>query len=145
MPANRSTPSGLEYGPTINQKLYLSLFYHRGNGFSKEKNKWSISPDTEYEIFKNSDEQDLYDTNNDYWGILEQGQAIIGEKGERISKFPHPTNPQDAWHGYPLSPKDERKGTRDSLYPDFDQLIQKWITEEVITKEVGRKIQKKKI
>ena len=91
MPANRATADGLEYGPTINRKVYLSLFYHRGSGSSKEKHKWSISPDTEYEIFKNSDEQDLCDTNNDYWGILEQGQAIIGEKGERISKGSSPS------------------------------------------------------
>ena len=143
MPANRSTSSGLEYGPTINQKLYLSLFYHRGNGSSKEKHKWNISPDTEYEIFKNSDEQDLYDTNNNYWGILEQGQAVIGEKGERISKFPCPTNLQDPWHGYPVFSMDERK--RQALPPDFDQLVQQWILDQVITKEVGRKIQKEKI
>lgn len=143
MPANRATPDGLEYGPTINKKLYLSLFYHRGNGSSKEKHKWSVPPGTEYEIFKNSDEQDLYDTNNDYWGILEQGQAIIGEKGERISKFPYPTNPQDSWHGYPVFSMDERK--RQALPPDFDQLVQQWILDQVITKEVGRKIQKEKI
>jgi hypothetical protein len=85
----------------------------------------------------------LYDAKQNYWGVLEQGQTVIGEKGERLSKFPCTTNPQDAWHGYPVFCVDERK--RNALPSDFDKLVERWIIDGIITKEIGRKIQKEKI
>ncbi|PZV26206.1 MAG: hypothetical protein DCF12_11070 [Snowella sp.] len=143
MPPNRRTPDGLEYGPTIKGKIYLSLFYHRGDGSRMFKNRWCVLPDIEYDIFSFSDENSLYDAKQNYWGVLEQGQTVIGEKGERLSKFPCTTNPQDAWHGYPVFCVDERK--RNALPSDFDKLVERWIIDGIITKEIGRKIQKEKI
>lgn len=141
MPANQATPDGLEYGPTVNGKMYLSVFKHRGKS-SQHKNIWSsaITPDMEYEIFFSSDEYDWCDQNQNYWGVLEKGETRLGEKGERICKFPCTSNEQDPWHGYPASPKE--KGPGDS---PPDSLVEQWIKDDVIKKEIGRKIQKLKI
>jgi hypothetical protein len=38
---------------------------------------------------------------------------------------------------------DERK--RNALPSDFDKLVERWIIDGIITKEIGRKIQKEKI
>ena len=143
MPANQQTSDGLKYGPTANGKRYLSVFKHRGNGSTKHKNIWCISPDIEYEIFCNSDKHNLIDTSKNYWGVLNNGKEKLGVKGERLSKFPYTSNTQDPWHGYPVSPVEERK--RNALPSNFDLLIEQWIKDEIITKEIGRKIQKEKI
>jgi hypothetical protein len=142
MPANQATIAGLEYGPTVNGKMYLSVHHHRGSGSVQHKNVWAIdiSRDLEYEIFCSSDDNDWHDTKSNYWGVLDQGQTILGGRGERICKFPCTTNDTDFWHGYPVSPKD--KGIGDTP-PDL--LIEKWIEQAIIKKEFGRKIQKLKI
>lgn len=141
MPPNRITAAGYEYGPTINHKMYLSLFKHRGTGDRRHKNMWSseISPDNEYEIFQSADESNWCDESNHYWGVWNQG-VKLGEKGERISKFPCPSNPQDPWHGYPASPRENPDNDSPS-----DLLVERWVRDNVISKEMGRKIQKKRI
>jgi hypothetical protein len=141
MPANRATPDGLEYGPTVNGKMYLSVSKHRGKS-SPHKNIWSsaISRDTEYGILCSSDEYDWYDQKKNYWGVLEKGEAILGERGERICKFPCTSNEQDPWHGYPASPREKGQGDAPP-----DSLVEQWIKDDVIKKEIGRKIQKLKI
>ncbi len=143
MPANQSTSAGLEYGPTVTGKMYLSKYKHRGNGSLQHKNMWCIPPDTEYDIFYNSDKHNLRDANHNYWGVLQTGKATLGTNGERLSKFPCTSNIPDPWHGYPVSPLEERK--RNALPPDFDLLVEQWIKDKVIDKAVGRKIQKEKI
>ena len=143
MPPNKTTSAGHEYGPTVNGKMYLSLSYHRGKGSKADKHTWCIPPDTEYGIFHNSDKHNLHDGNRNYWGVLETGKATLGTNGERLSIFPCTSNDQDPWHGYPVSPLEERK--RNPLPPDFDLLVEKWIKEKVIDKAVGRKIQKLKL
>ena len=139
MPANRTTTAGLEYGPTASGKMYLSVFKHRGGGSRQHKHRWSISPDAEYGVFYDSDDNCWHDTQLNYWGVLSQGQ-VLGEQGERICKFPCTSNQQDPWHGYPASP-------RDNGLPDTppDSLIELWITRGIIPKEFGRKIQKLKV
>lgn len=141
MPANKTTSDGYEYGPTVNGKMYLSKYKHRGKGDRKHKHMWCIPPDDEYHIFYASDKRDMYDSNQDYWGVM-QGGKIIGEKGERISKFPCTSNETDPWHGYPISPVEERP--RGSLPPEFDDLIANWIKSEIIDKGFGKKILKEK-
>ncbi|MEY2914013.1 MAG: Double-stranded binding motif [Cyanobacteriota bacterium] len=90
MPPNNTTSDGYEYGPTVNGKMYLSLFYHRGNGSKKDKHMWCVLPDHEYDIFFNSDKHDMYDSTQHYWGVLERGKVKIGENfygnGEGKSK-----------------------------------------------------------
>lgn len=142
MPANRTTSSGLEYGPTHNGKTYLSIFRHRGTGSRRHKNMWAtnILPDTEYSIFCSADEKDWYDASGHYWGVLNQGHTILGEQGERICKFPYTQNSTDPWHGYPTSPREGRENDTPS-----DVLVESWIAESVVTKEMGRKIQKFRI
>lgn len=142
MPANRATTTGLEYGPTVNGKMYLSVFKHRGCGNQRHKSMWlnNISPDDEYGIFCSADAHNWNDESRNYWGVLEQGKIILGERGERICKFPCPSNDHDPWHGYPVSPKE--KGESDA---PPDSLVERWIGDNVVTKEFGRKIQKLKI
>ncbi|NET59060.1 MAG: hypothetical protein F6K47_23830 [Symploca sp. SIO2E6] len=142
MPANRTTPAGLEYGPTASGKMYLSVYKHRGDGSRRHKNCWSadISPDMEYGIFCSSDDNDWHDEEWNYWGVLDLGRTVLGEKGERICKFPCTSNEQDPWHGYPASPRD--KGASDTP-PDL--LVDRWISKNIVTKEIGRKIQKLRI
>jgi hypothetical protein len=142
MSANQTTSAGLGYGPTGTGKMYLSVYKHRGSGSRQHKNCWSvdISPDMEYEIFSSSDDNHWHDEGFNYWGILDLGRTVLGSQGERICKFPCTTNEQDPWHGYPASPKD--KGVSDAP-PDL--LIETWIKKDIVTKEIGRKIQKLKI
>jgi hypothetical protein len=142
MPSNQANSSGYAYGPTANGKMYLAVFRHRGTGSRRHKHMWCVPPDTEYAIFSASDQQDLYDANQNYWGVLQNGQVAIGEQGERLSKFPYTANTQSSWHGYPVSLIVERK--RNALPTDFDSLVEQWIKDAVITKEVGRKIQKER-
>ncbi|MEH2411623.1 hypothetical protein [Nostoc sp.] len=144
MPANQRTSAGLEYGSTVSGKMYLSKDKHRGNGSREHKSMWCILPDTEYDIFCNSDKHNMCDSNQDYWGVLEGGKAKLGEKGERISKFPCTSNETDHWHGYPVFPVEERQGARGSLPPDFDDLIAEWIKSKIIAKEFGKKILQEK-
>jgi hypothetical protein len=142
MVANQTTTAGLMYGPTVNNKMYLSVYKHRGNGSRQHKNCWSadVSPFMEYGIFCSSDASDWFDQKLNYWGVLNSGQTVLGEKGERICKFPCTSNTQDPWHGYPTSPKDN--GANDAP-PDF--LVEIWISGNIVTKEIGRKIQKLRI
>ena len=147
MPPNNTTSDGYEYGPTLNGKMYFSLLYHRGKG-SQKKHMWDIDivePDDEYDIFHNSDKHDMYDSNRDYWGVLEKGKAKIGTKGERISKFECPSNETDVWHGYPLFTHEERQGKRNSLPSNFDLLVEQWMKFDLITQELGKKILREKI
>lgn len=141
MASNQTRPDGLEYGPTLNGKMYLSVFKHRGKS-SQHKNIWSsaITHDMEYGIFCSSDESDWCDQKKNYWGVLDKGETRLGDRGERICKFPCTSNEQDPWHGYPASPKE--KGAGDS---PPDSLVDQWIKDDVIKKEIGRKIQKLKI
>lgn len=141
MAFKQTTPAGHEYGPTVNGKMYLSVFKHRGKS-SQHKSIWSsaISPDMEYGIFCSSDESDWCDQNQNYWGVLEKGKKILGERGEYICKFPRTSNQQDPWHGYPVSPKEN--GPSDT---PPDSLVEQWVKDDVITKGFARKIYKLKI
>jgi hypothetical protein len=138
MPANKTTSDGNEYGPTAKGKMYLSINKHRGCGSLQHKSTWAILPDLEYEIFCSSDDNFWHDEKNNYWGVSNQGQTLLGKEGERICKFPCPTNDSDFWHGYPTF--SYRKGDAPP-----DSLVQAWIEQNIVRKETGRKIQKLKI
>lgn len=130
---------GHHFGPTSNGKFYVSLNYHRKSG-NPQKAIWDVSPDYEFETFKEADEKDWYDTSDSYWGIRDDGRAVLGSRGERLCKFPNPSNPNDEWHGYPVSPLE--RGPADA---PPKALVDHWHQQQVISKTTHRRIMQKKI
>ena len=101
-------PGGLEFGPTpVNQRMYHSLYRHRGHGSPLHKTVWatSITPPMEYAIFCESDTNDWRTVDGDYWSLYDGGNTEIGADGERLCRFQKTTNPSDPWHGFPVSPQ----------------------------------------
>ncbi len=95
-------PAGIRYGPTCNGKVYLSLFNHRGR--RPNKSCWAVTPNEEYVLFCTADREDWRDGNGHYWGMGDRALETVGTKGEKLCKFPKPSNAHDPWHGYPVSP-----------------------------------------
>jgi hypothetical protein len=138
----RATSSGIEFGPNHNGKSYISIFYHRGNNRPGLKNKWhaDVLPPEEYAIFCHADYEDWFDHNNHYWGVHSSGNTVLGCQGERLCKFPKTSNVSDPWHGYPISPL--LNGDDDA---PSDEFVEKWIVRGVISKTLGRRIQRRKV
>jgi len=134
--------AGLQFGPNKTGKLYLSVFYHRGNGRIKYKNKWhpTIHPSTEYHIFCKADYRNWSDSHGHYWGVHDGGVIILGIRGEILCKFPHNANPTTPWHGFPVSPMEN--GDCDA--PPFE-FVEDWIRNGVVSKTLGRRIQRRKV
>lgn len=93
----------------------------------------------EYGIFCTADSRDWSDEDGNYWGVHSAGRTPLGVRGERLCKFPKTSNPNDPWHGFPVSPQN---GGGD-VPPDA--LVESWITAEVVSRVIGRRIQKRKI
>jgi hypothetical protein len=132
--------AGILFGPNDHGKTYLSIFLHRG--IRPNKNKWSsnITPPIEYSIFCPSDYANYNDNSGHYWGFLNRGDLRIGLRGERLCKFPLPSNIIDPWHGYPVSPMNDGDY---NAPPDY--LVQRWPQTGDISRTFARRIQKRKI
>lgn len=133
------TSDGIIYTNEKSNKKYISLFYHRGSGDKEHKSFWSISPDTEFAIFCAADDGDWKDVKGHYWGILDRGRAVLGTGNKRLCKFPRNENPSVPWHGFPVSPL---KGEGNA---PPDEFVEKWISDKIIDKKIGRDIQRRKI
>ncbi|MGB8348625.1 MAG: hypothetical protein WCD86_27340 [Ktedonobacteraceae bacterium] len=133
------TKDGIIYTNTKSSKMYISLFYHRGSGDEKYKSFWCIPPDIEFAIFCDADDGDWRDVNGHYWGIYDEGRAILGINNGRVCKFPSNGNLSVPWHGFPVSPQ---KGENNTPPIDF---VQRWIDDKIIDKRIGRNIQRRKI
>ncbi|GER88959.1 hypothetical protein KDW_31210 [Dictyobacter vulcani] len=128
---------GQLFGPTLSGKHYLSLNYHRSRtSTGGKKSLWdpNISRDTEYNIFCTADKKNWQDNKGDYWGIHNQAKTSLGTENEIICKFPHPTNQQDPWHGYPLHTYSAR--------PSDDFVRKFWADTNEISRGMAKKIVK---
>jgi hypothetical protein len=128
------------FGPNQGGKSYISLYVHRAE--RPHKHRWAdeITPETEFAIFCMADAQDWKDDAGHYWAVLEAGRTVLGYRGEILSKFPRNSNNRDPWHGYPASPREE--GDKDA---PPDEFIEIWISNGVISRVIGRRIQRRKI
>ena len=95
---SRVTANGLIFGPNASGKLYIAVYYHRGSG-SSLKGCWSdnVPPPLEYEIFCLADHGHWCDSDDHYWGVHDGGRAVLGTRGERLSKFPVNRNATNPW------------------------------------------------
>jgi hypothetical protein len=128
--------AGILFGPTNSGKFYLSTYRHRGSGSRIHKSKWKIAPALECCIFRSADDADWNCSRGHYWGVHDGGTTELGEQGERLCKFPCTSNNHDPWHGYPVLSQDDAPP---------DDLVETWIAQGVISKVIGRKIQKGRI
>jgi hypothetical protein len=141
-----ATADGIEFGPTTAGSNYISLHYHRG-GHRPDKNFWipTFPPPEEFslfdvtEMFADSALDGWRAAKRHLWAVHAQGQTILGVRGERLAKFPHPQNAIDRWHGYPVSPQEREDDTPP------DELIDLWIERGVIPRVLGRRIQRRKV
>jgi hypothetical protein len=131
----QATPGGIVFGPNATGKRYLSTYHHRGSGSRQHKSIWAetISPSKECCLFYTAERENWQCSDQHYWGILDGGKTPLGKGGERLSKFPCPSNTTDPWHGYPVFSGDDAPP---------DDFIEQWIARDVISKTTGRKIQK---
>lgn len=136
-----ATQDGVVFGPNGTGKLYISLFYHR-DLTRAHKSAWcrAVPPPMEYGIFCDADTHLWRDQQDHYWAVHAGGTTVLGARGERLSKFPCPSNVMDPWHGFPVSPLE--RGDDDAPADDF---VDAWIAAGVVSKPVGRRIQRRKI
>jgi hypothetical protein len=146
----QTRPDGCLFGPTANQKWYLSANWHRTTFVGKtssrkagsHKSYWSeaIPRKDEYLIFFTSDLKRWLDSKGDYWGVKDMGNEELGDKGERVCKFPKVANASDPWHGYPTSPRHDGA----SGQPD-DQLLKQWLKDHVVDRAFVKRIRRRLI
>ena len=134
------TESGILFGPNASGRTYLSVFTHRGS--RPQKNRWSpdVPPPMEYRIFCAADRGNWQCYRGHYWGLHDGGKTVLGYCGERLCKFPCPSNDSDPWHGYPVSPMAD--GDRDT---PPDELVEHWIQTRVITRLLQRPVRAKNV
>lgn len=134
--------SGLLFGANASGKTYISLYQHRGNGSRRHKSIWAqtFSPTDEHALFCFADTSTWQDVSGHFWAVHNGGDAVLGERGEILCKFPANGNVNVPWHGYPVSPADER----DADCPP-DDFVEGWRQSGVVSKTLARRIQKRKI
>ncbi len=132
----QAVAGGILYGIHYHGKHYLSTHHHRGT--RPQKSIWSnaITRSMECCIFYDADKHNWRCSNGHYWGVHHGGETILGQDGERLCKFPCPSNESDAWHGYPVFSKDDAPP---------DDFVEWWINQGVISRTKGKKIQKGKL
>jgi len=137
-----ATISGVLFGPNGSGKSYISLYSHRGTGSSRYKHQWVslIPPLMEFSIFCTADTANWRDPSGHYWGLYNSGATVLGTRGERLCKFPKNTNENNPWHGYPVSPRED--GDKDA---PPDMFVENWIAHGVVSKIIGRRIQRRKV
>ena len=134
--------NGLLFAANASGKTYISLYQHRGSGSCKYKSKWlqTFSPADEHGLFCLADTSAWQDAAGCFWAVHNSGATVVGERGEVLCKFPANGNPNVPWHGYPVSPANERDG--DCPPDDF---VESWWQSGTVTKTLARRIQKRKI
>jgi hypothetical protein len=135
-------PSGLLFPANASGKAYISLYQHRGNGSRQYKSRWrhTFAPPDEHALFCTADAGAWRDTAGHFWAVHNGGATTVGERGEILCKFPANGNPNVPWHGYPVSPADERDG---DCPPD--DYVEAWRQSGVVSKTLARRIQRRKI
>jgi len=122
------------YGPTLRNHCYLPVSYHARTALKKSgKSRWSLREAEQFYVFRIADEPWWECViNRCLFSIVDFGNVIVGEDGERLAAFPIPRNANDDWHGYPIR-TDESKPSPD--------LLDRWEEEGIVTAHLRRKIE----
>ncbi|MEJ1195176.1 hypothetical protein [Pseudarthrobacter sp. CCNWLW207] len=105
--SGRATSAGILFDASGTVPAYLSRTDHRQQA-SGHRNKWKILPLEEYGIFITSHKEKYVCDKKHNWGVGIKFEEF-GTDGERIAKFPNPSNPSDERHGYPVSARDSKR------------------------------------
>lgn len=126
------------YGPTEKHNLYTSVGYHKKNAKKrKDKTRWIISENAEYYVFRIADENIWFcNTNQKLFSVVNKGNEILGENGERLALFWPPANREEPWHGFPIF--------SENFLPS-SELLDKWQADEIIPYHLRLKIENRKI
>ncbi len=123
------------FGPTKNDNYYHPVFYHnRTASTNANKTTWVLKRNEQYEVFRLADESKWNcNENSGLFGILKNGEVILGSGEERLSFFPNPANDNDAWHGFPVNSGE---------FEPSDKILEKWLEDDIIDNRMHIKILK---
>lgn len=136
-PKVKQNDSG-NFGPTKNCNYYFPVHYHNKTAKDRpDKTKWRLKKNEQYEVFRISDESKwACDENDGLFGILNEGNVLLGMGEERLSYFPNPANENDDWHGFPINSGE---------FEPSKNLVDKWHKDEIISYRMKIKILKGEI
>ncbi len=122
------------YGPTSRNHYYFPVSYHARTSLKRSsKSRWCLREAEQFCVFRIADEPWWECVlNHCLFSIVDFGNIILGENGERLAAFPIPRNPNDYWHGYPIRTEESKPGPN---LPD------RWEEEGIITPHLWRKIE----
>lgn len=109
-----------KFGPTGTGHFYQPVSYHNPKGRRKKgKTKWVLDQSQQYEVFQIADdaEQKLLINDQGLYGLLDEGEFVLGENDECLAFFPLPQNEMDSWHGYPVF--SEKNGLTDDVFDEW--------------------------
>jgi hypothetical protein len=123
------------FGPTSKAHFYKPVYYHNRSAIvNRNKNKWVLKENEQFEVFRISDESDwLCKSNKGLFSILNNGEIKLGENEERLSFFKKPVNVTDPWHGFPVNSGE---------YEPSTELVDKWLKDKIIDDRIHIKILK---
>jgi|TARA_B110000037_G_C16817250_1_gene382157 hypothetical protein len=126
---------GGNFGPTENDNFYHPVFYHNKTAKkNSDKTKWVLKKNEQYEVFRLSDEGNWdCKEKSGLFGILKNGDIVLGNGEERLSFFPNPANSNDPWHGYPINGGE---------FEPSIKTVDKWLKDKVIDNRMHIKILK---
>lgn len=127
-----------QFGPTNKNHFYFPVPYHNSTAARRgEKTTWVLKKNQQYEVFRVSDEGDwICNKCKGLFSILDNASIVLGINEERISFFPTPQNVSDPWHGYPVTSYE---------YDISDELIDKWLENEIIDNRIYLKLLRRQI
>ena len=105
------------------------------------RNKWSVPPTHEYNIFGISFTAGWVCSNRHNWGIR-KGLKDLGTNEEKVAKFPRPSNAGDDRHGYPVSAGDLN---RRYVHRPPAEITSQWVAAGLITPLQKTRIDKGKV
>jgi hypothetical protein len=82
---------------------YVFTAKHHGGGSAGDA-RWAISMDEEFSVFNRADEDDIFDDDGRYYGVLRDADGELRDLGtweQQMAEFPK-TNQGIPWHGYPI-------------------------------------------
>ena len=84
-------------------------------------------------MFQPSDEAWWYcGRSSGLFSIVQDGELVLGEGGERLAFFPTPSNARDPWHGFPVSSSDKQPSPA---------VIDRWMNDQIMSEHVRRKLE----
>lgn len=128
------------YGPTRNGRYYQPNPLHGIHSHNQHKTKWIIPENKEISVFMitESHTEDLFcHQNGCYFSIVDDAKFTLGDDGEKVAKFPTPSNNSDSWHGYPVK-CDKRHNT------PSEPLLDKLVKANIISKTTRKRIERSK-